>query len=87
MLVIWSGDGGSEVLKNSFWLLWCDQRWLKYKMHLEGLRSKQIYKDMLNILGKEFPSYETVKNWNAKFGKNHTIIKHLYLKGLRCQQF
>lgn len=34
-------------------------------LYLKDLRAKQIYEDMLNTLGDQFPSCEIEKNWIA----------------------
>ena len=43
---------------------------IKY-LFLKGLKAKEIYEDMVKVIGKECPSYATIKNWvrNFKNGK------------------
>ena len=40
---------------------------LVIKVHLFRMSPKEIHSDLMETLGKEFPSYITVKKWAAEF--------------------
>lgn len=40
----------------------------------KGLSGKEIFDDMVNVLGTDAPSYATVKNWVAEFKRGRTSI-------------
>ncbi|CAK1596584.1 unnamed protein product [Parnassius mnemosyne] len=44
-------------------------------LHMKGMKGKDIYDELNNVLGDCAPSYATVKNWVAEFKRGRTCVK------------